>query len=192
MQSRITSDRPTNLFGSRITSDVKPISGSIVAIRFNSCLFVMKAVPASAPVALRLPSCPVRRSGFVSPSRVSLFRAFAQSHRVAGERRIFAAFRFALGEQFLAAFQLRRVLLFLGAQAGEIFRDVVAVLRGDAMPHRPDFLDGLVCCVHVSMSPSNSGGVTSSGVFNPSRVLIRRMWPNLLAFARCRQFQVTK
>jgi hypothetical protein len=57
----------------------------------------------------------------------------------------------------------------------KIFRDVVAIFRGDAMPHRPDFLDGLVCCVHVSMSPGNSGGVTSSGVFNPIMVLIRRI-----------------
>jgi hypothetical protein len=103
---------------------------------------------------------PVRRSDFVSPVRVSFFWAFAQSHRVAGDHRILAAFGFAPGEQFLAAPELRRVLRFLRAQAGEMFRDVVAVFRGDAMPHRPDFLDGLVCCVHISMSPSNSGGVT--------------------------------
>jgi hypothetical protein len=95
---------------------------------------------------------PGRRSDSVSPSRVSFFGTFAQSHRVAGECGIFAAFGFAPGEQFLAALELRRVLRFLRAQAGEIFRDVVAVFRGDAMPHRPDFLDGLVCCVHVSIN----------------------------------------
>jgi hypothetical protein len=64
--------------------------------------------------------------------------------------RIFCPFRFAPSEQFSAAFQLRHVLLFLSAQAGEIFCDVVAVFRRDAMPHHPDFLDGFVCRIHIT------------------------------------------
>nr|VFK01973.1 MAG: hypothetical protein BECKH772A_GA0070896_102486 [Candidatus Kentron sp. H] len=41
-------------------------------------------------------------------------------------------------------------------------------------------------------SPSSSRGVTRAGTNRPSKVLIRRMWPNLLALAKWRQFQVTK
>nr|VFK49836.1 MAG: hypothetical protein BECKSD772E_GA0070983_12521 [Candidatus Kentron sp. SD] len=41
-------------------------------------------------------------------------------------------------------------------------------------------------------SPSSSRGVTRAGTNRPNRVLILRMWPNLLAFAKWRQFQVTK
>jgi len=94
-------------------------------------------------------------------------------------------------QQFRASFELRRVLVFLGTQVGKVFANIVPVFRGNMMPHRADFLNGLIGCIHVQIAPNNSGGVTKSGVFNPSMALIRRIWPNLLAFARCRQFHVT-
>ena len=44
--------------------------------------------------------------------------------------------------------------------------------------------------------PPGSGadprGVASVGTQSPSMELRRRMWPNLFALARCRQFQVTR
>ena len=120
------------------------------------------------------------------------FGTFPQSHRLASERRIPCPFRLALFQQLLAAFELCGVLFFLGAQTGKVFGNVVAVFRRNAVAHGADFFDGLVGCVHIQMSPSNSGGVTKSGVFKPSRVLTRRMWPNLFAFARCLQFHVTR
>ena len=43
-----------------------------------------------------------------------------------------------------------------------------------------------------SPPPSNSRGVTKAGTKSPSIVLTLRIWPNLFAFARCRQFQVTR
>lgn len=42
------------------------------------------------------------------------------------------------------------------------------------------------------VSPRSSSGVTRDGTYRPRRVLTRRIWPNLLAFAKCRQFHVTR
>jgi hypothetical protein len=43
-----------------------------------------------------------------------------------------------------------------------------------------------------SSFPRSSSGVTSAGTRSPSIVLTRLMWSNLLAFARWRQFQVSR
>src|SRR5260370_6311865 len=43
-----------------------------------------------------------------------------------------------------------------------------------------------------SFSPSSSRGVTKAGTNKPRIPLTRRMWANLLALAKCRQFHVSK
>ena len=43
-----------------------------------------------------------------------------------------------------------------------------------------------------SLPPSSSRGVTNAGTKSPSMAFTRRMCPNLFAFARRRQFQVTR
>ena len=45
---------------------------------------------------------------------------------------------------------------------------------------------------HDALSPSSSSGVTKVGTCKPSIPLTLRMCPNLLALARCLQFQVTR
>lgn len=51
----------------------------------------------------------------------------------------------------------------------------------------------LYCLVfHLYLSTNSCSGVTSSGVSSPSLLLISRIWANLLALAKCRQFQVSR
>src|SRR5271166_3757526 len=65
--------------------------------------------------------------------------------------------------------------------------------RCDVEPHVPRQLparDG--SSGFSSSSPSNSKGVTSAGTNRPRMVLSRRRWLNLFAFAKWRQFHVTR
>lgn len=81
------------------------------------------------------------------------------------------------------------LLLQLGV-IGDQARRVVVKSSRDAMPHLEDFVDWWIA-LH-GLPPSSSNGVTIDGTKRPSMVLMRRMWPNLLALARCSQFHVTR
>src|SRR5947209_13144851 len=63
---------------------------------------------------------------------------------------------------------------------------------GNAVPRVAHSFDGWIVLRHDSVSPSSSRGVTKDGTNSPRIPLTRRMWANLLAFARCRQFHVSK
>jgi len=62
---------------------------------------------------------------------------------------------------------------------------VMADLSGDFAAYTSDFFKNWWCCHGPAFSPSNSIGVTRSGTYNPSIPFIRRICPNLFAFAKC-------
>ena len=68
---------------------------------------------------------------------------------------------------------------------------IVAAFFGDRLPNSTNFFYFLMEGSH-NYSSVNSNGVTSSGVGKLTKALILRMCPNLLALARCWQFQVSK
>src|SRR5437773_885779 len=61
----------------------------------------------------------------------------------------------------------------------------------NAAPRVAHRLDSRIILPHGSVSPSSSMGVTIDGTNKPRIPLTLRMWANLLAFARWRQFHVS-
>jgi hypothetical protein len=72
------------------------------------------------------------------------------------------------------------------------FSWIVTELCRNPVPRIAHRFDGWIVFHDDSVSPSNSRGVTNNGTNSPKIPLIRRMWANLLAFARCLQFHVSK
>ena len=73
---------------------------------------------------------------------------------------------------------------------GDATRIMPNLFRDD-VPDVTNLLQNGALC-HDAFSPSSSSGVTNVGTCKPSIPLTRRMCPNLLALARCLQFQVTR
>jgi hypothetical protein len=123
---------------------------------------------------------------------VSSFRFVMKGQRGTCRLRVLLPSGGALRKDMLASLELRQMLAFLLMQVGKVFGDVVLKLGGNAMTHFANLFDGFVGGIHGQDSQSNSGGVTKSGDFRPSFRLMSRMWPNLFALARWRQFHVTR
>ena len=77
---------------------------------------------------------------------------------------------------------VRELFLILHVELAKTLQ-VIPVLVGDFRAGVASSFETGVW-LHVGSSSNSSSGVTRLGTKSPSRVFTRRMWPNLLAFAR--------